>query len=210
MCDKIKNKNNMNIKNNEIGKRNKKNRKCQIGSLQKKILILLAGGLSIALSQNPRKQFQILKQMEREWEKVRKDSLKRAIRSLYESKLINIKENADGTVEMLINKKGKQILLKYKLDEIKIKTPKKWDGKWRIIIFDIPEKMKEARNAFRFHLKKLGFYSFQKSAFILPYHCEEEIEFLIEFYNLKQYVRQIVAEHIDNELHLKKIFGLKE
>lgn len=200
----------MDIKTNKISKENSKDRKRQIGSLQKKILILLAGGLSLALSQNPRKQFRILKQMEHEWNKVRKDSLKRAIRSLYESKLVDVKEKSDGTVEMIINRKGGQVFLMYKLDEIKFKIPKKWDGKWRIIIFDIPEKMKEARNALRFHLKKLGFYHFQKSAFVLPYHCEDEIDFLIEFYNLRQHVRQIIAEHIDNELHLKKIFGLKD
>jgi DNA-binding transcriptional regulator PaaX len=54
----------------------------------------------------------------------------------------------------------------------------------------------------------LRFYQLQKSVFVLPYECRDEIEFLIEFYDIRSYVRQIVAEKIDNELHLKEIFKI--
>jgi CRISPR-associated endonuclease Cas2 len=180
----------------------------RLGAIQKKMLILLMGGLSIGLSHSPRQQFQILKQMGKEWDKINQRALKRAIRSLYERKLIDLKENKDGSISLLLNDNGKQKVLNYKLENIKIKIPPKWDQKWRLIIFDIPEKFKKVREAIRDHLKRFGFYQLQKSVFVSPYECQNEIEFLIEFYNIRPYVRQIIAEKIDNELHLKQIFKL--
>ena len=89
-----------------------------------------------------------------------------------------------------------------------IKIPKQWDKKWRIVIFDIPEKLKKSREILRFQLKRLNFYELQKSVFVLPYSCKDEIEYIIEFYGIRRFVRFIVAESIDNELHLKKHFNL--
>ena len=85
---------------------------------------------------------------------------------------------------------------------------KKWDRKWRIIIFDIPEKCKKARDALSRSLKNAGFYRLQKSTFIHPFECKDEVDFVIEFFNLRPFVRFIIAEHLDNELHLKHYFNL--
>ena len=85
---------------------------------------------------------------------------------------------------------------------------KKWDTYWRIVVFDIPEKHKKAREALRHKLKELGFYKFQKSIFVIPYECKDEIDFIIEIFQIRPYVRYIVAKTLDNEIHLKKIFDL--
>jgi DNA-binding transcriptional regulator PaaX len=49
------------------------------------------------------------------------------------------------------------------VEEVKLKKPEKWDKKWRIVIFDIPNKKKPARNTLTEKLKKLGFYHLQKA-----------------------------------------------
>jgi len=85
---------------------------------------------------------------------------------------------------------------------------KDWDGRWRIVVFDIPEKMRRSRDVLRDKLERLGFYELQKSVFVFPYQCEDEINFIIEYFNLRQYVRTGILEKIDNDLHLKKIFKL--
>lgn len=180
----------------------------RLGAVQKKILILLMGGLSLGLSHNPRQQFKIIKQMGKKWNKVNQQALKRAIRSLYERKLTDIKGNKDGTISLILNDNGKQKVLTYEIENIKIKFPKNWDHKWRIVIFDIPEDFKKIREAMRGHLKRLGFHQLQKSVFVFPYECHDEIEFLIEFYNIRSYAKQIIAEKLDNELHLKQIFKI--
>lgn len=91
---------------------------------------------------------------------------------------------------------------------MEIKKPAKWDGKWRIVMFDIPEKLKKLRDSLRFHFRGIGLLEFQKSVFVHPYPCNKEIEFIIELYNAKKHVRFVLAEKVDNELHLKNKFSL--
>jgi len=179
-----------------------------LGKNQRKILLLLLSGLALGLSGSPKKYFQILQAMEKEWKEINKQSLRRAIKNLYQSKLIKEKENADGTITLVLTERGKEKVLTYNIDNMEIKKPVRWDGKWRIVLFDIPEKIKKVREAIRGHLKNLGFYEFQKSVFVYPYNCKDEIDYLIEFYNIRRFVRFVVADEIDNELHLKKYFKL--
>lgn len=178
------------------------------GSVQRKILLLLMGGVALGLSGSPGRYFRILKVIGREWSAVDKDALKKSIRSLYESRMIETHDNRDGSVTIILSKRGKNAakILTYNLDTIRIMKPRRWDRKWRMVIFDIPHERRKARDAFRFHLYRLGLYPLQKSVFIYPYACDDEINFLVEFYDVRRYVRQIVAEDIDNEFHLKEIF----
>ena len=114
----------------------------------------------------------------------------------------------DGKEVIEITEKGKKKLLKYEFDEMKIKIPKRWDGLWRIVIFDIPEKRKKARDAINYKLKDLGFYPIQKSTFIFPYECKNEIDFVAEHFFARKYINYIVAKEIDNSEKLKKIFKI--
>lgn len=179
------------------------------GETQKKILLLLMAGVALGLSGSPRKHFQILKELGKEWKEINRQSLRRAIRNLYKSRIIKEKENPDGTVTLVLTDKGKERAFTYNLDGMKIKKPPRWDGKWRIVLFDIPEKIRRARDAFRHHLNQLGFYEFQKSVFVHPFDCQDEIDYLIEFYDARKFIRFIIAESLDNELHLRVHFGLR-
>ena len=177
-------------------------------ALQKKILLLLTAGLALGLTRNPNQYFRIVQEVGKEWKKIERNSLNRAIRSLYESKLVSTKDNCDGTLTLVLSKEGKQLALTYNLDNITIKTPTEWDRKWRIVMFDVPEKTKRVREALRMHFKNMGFYEFQKSVFVHPYSCAKEIEYIMEFYQARKFVRFIVATDIDNALELKRHFHL--
>jgi DNA-binding transcriptional regulator PaaX len=179
------------------------------GETQKKILLLLMAGVALGLSGSPIRYFQILKELGKEWQEINRQSLKRAIRNLYRSRLIKEKQNSDGTITMILTDKGKEKALTYNLDEMTIKKPKQWDGKWRIALFDIPEKLRRIRDVFRDRLRQLEFYEFQKSVFVHPFDCQDEIDYLVEFYNARKFIRFIVAESLDNELHLKEYFNLE-
>ncbi len=178
------------------------------GETQKKILLLLMGGLALGLSGSPVRSFKILKEIGKEWEEIERQGLRRAIRNLYQSKLIKEKQNSDGTITMILTEKGKEKAFTYNLDEMEIKKPERWDKKWRIVLFDIPEKTRKIRDAFRYHLNQLGFYEFQKSVFVHPFDCLDEIDYLIEFYGARKFIRFVIAESLDNELHLKAHFKL--
>lgn len=178
------------------------------GEIQQKVLLLLLGGLTIGLSGSPGRAFKLAKIIGKEWRNIERRSLYRAIKSLYKSRMVNCKENADGTTTLTLSKKGRDETLTYDLETMQIQEPEKWDGKWRIAIFDIPEYLKKTRDIMRARLKQIGMTELQKSVFVHPYPCDQELEFLIEFYEIKPFVRFIVAESIDNELHLKHKFGL--
>lgn len=180
----------------------------RIGTTQKKILLLLAAGVGIALSRSPRAPFRIIKYTAKEFTRIKQEQLQLSIRRLYETKLVDVKDHPDGSVTLVLNDEGRKRALTCKLDEMKIPQPKQWDRKWRIILFDIPEEQRKLRDALRKHFKVLGCYEFQKSVFVHPFECRNEIDFLIEFYHARRFVRFIVASEIDNELHLKSIFHL--
>lgn len=176
-------------------------------SLKQKTLLLLLGGIALGYSYTPRKQWKIIKEVSRAWKDIDRKRLRDEINNLYRSKLIKKKENIDNSCTIVLTDKGKLRALTYYFDKMKIK-PEKWDGKWRMIAFDIPEKFKKGREALREKLKKMGFYEFQKSIWIYPYKCKDEMDFIIEFFGLRKYVRFGILESVDNELHLKKIFNL--
>lgn len=178
-----------------------------MNEVKKKILLLLLAGIALGFTYHPKRQWRILKATAKEWKRINEEKLRREIWGLYRSKLIKAKENPDGTFTYVLTDKGKMKVLTYHFKEMKIKR-EKWDGKWRLVVFDIPEKLKIYRNALREKLKELGFYELQKSVFVFPYPCQDELDFIIEFFNLRKYVRCGVLESIDNELHLKKIFNL--
>ena len=125
----------------------------------------------------------------------------------------------EGLIE--VQKRGHQIYINltpegkkkagiYQINSISIKTPKKWDGKWRLVIFDISELKRTMREAFRGKLKELGFMVIQKSVWIHPFPCEDEIVLLRDFFGLdKNDIQLIVAEKIEKEAELKTFFNIR-
>lgn len=84
-----------------------------------------------------------------------------------------------------------------------------WDKKWRLVIFDIPQELHLARVKFRKKLINLGFFMLQKSVFVLPYPCHEEIGDICEQLNISDYIDIVTAEDIGfKKSELIKYFNL--
>lgn len=180
----------------------------RLGPVSKKILLLLQGGLALSLTARPDAYFRVVRQIAKEWKKINERNLREAIKRLYQSKLIDYRENKDGSASLILTDNGKDRILRYEIDKIEIKKPTHWDNLWRMVIFDIPEDKKSGRNALNAKLKELGFYPMQKSVFVHPYECKDEIDFITELFELTPYVRFLRVKDIDVELHLKEIFRL--
>ena len=71
-----------------------------------------------------------------------------------------------------------------------------------------PKKKKKGRDALAAKLKGLGFYPVQKSVFIHPYECKDEVDFITELFDIVPYVRFLRVRDVDIELDLKNIFRL--
>lgn len=142
-----------------------------------------------------------------EWNGYQRGRLNQTLKRLKRQKLVEIEEK-DGEQIVKITQKGKVRALKYKLEEMKIKKPKAWDKKWRLVIFDISEKKKWFREIFRERLKILGLLRLQESVYVYPHPCFDEIEFLRQIYDVPFEVKYVVAEKIEEEEDLKRHFNL--
>ena len=140
----------------------------------------------------------IYKEFKKEkWEESKKRGiLMSTIKRLEKQKLVAWKE-VDGELRLTLSKNGHQKILKYKIDELKLKDKKRWDGLWRVIIFDIPEKDKLAREMFRKKLRELSFFQLQKSVFVTKLECREEISFLANSFGILNNVHYILAKEIE-------------
>lgn len=182
--------------------------KFKMGPVMQKALLLIEGGFILGLTTRPDQYFKIIKKMSKEWRNINERTLRKAIRKLYQSQLVDYKENNNGMVSLILTDGGKKKYLQYNPDAIKISKPPKWDHLWRLVMFDIPEEKKKSRDALVVKLKGLGFYPIQKSVFIYPYECKNEVDFIIELFDLRPYVRFFIVKETDVELALKDRFGL--
>ena len=106
-----------------------------------------------------------------------------------------------------LTEKGHIQYLKYKLEEISLKG-KPWDGKWRVIIYDVGKLKKNAQENFRRILRQINFYRLQKSVYLTPYQCMKEIQYLREYFSIGDEVLVLEISKIENEEIYKKYFGL--
>jgi DNA-binding transcriptional regulator PaaX len=120
---------------------------------------------------------------------------------------IAIKEKKDEITITLLEA-GHKKALKYSIDDIKIDKPAVWDKKWRLVMFDIPEENRLARAVFKEKLDELGFALLQKSVYIYPYPCHNELDYIRTLYNIAGFVKLLVVDKIEDEEQLRKRFDL--
>ena len=133
-------------------------------------------------------------------------SLSQAVYYLKKRKAISIKE-VDGEIKIVLKERGRKMVLQYRWNGLEVSKPSKWDGRWRMLMFDIPKGHEMARKALRRKLKGIGFLQFQKSVWIYPYPCEAEIDFISEYLEIAPYVN-LIAVRIDKDGELRKAFKM--
>jgi DNA-binding transcriptional regulator PaaX len=130
--------------------------------------------------------------------------------SLKRRGFIKVSKKKDDKIIKLTNK-GKNRVKEFSIETLTIANPKSWDKKWRAVIFDIPTKPKKynkARGALRDKLRKLGFYRLQKSVWVYPFPCHDEILFIADFFGVKQFIEILTVDNMLHENKLKNFFGL--
>jgi len=102
----------------------------------------------------------------------------------------------------------------HKLERLKIKPltqQTNWDGKWRMIIYDIPEDQRRARHLVRALIKQLGFRKLQQSVWVHPLPCFEEFEKIRDAYGIKEHILLLevenseIFENLTTHFHLHNI-----
>lgn len=120
--------------------------------------------------------------------------------------IVKKEDTPEGTIIKLTEKGCEKVLL-FKLDELKPKT-EKWDGKWRMVFFDIEELNRRQRDKLRVYIKKIGLKAMQESVYISPYDIDDEVKYIREILNIQHSVKLGLLEQIENESELKGWFGL--
>ena len=117
------------------------------------------------------------------------------------------KVNSDGKFLIELTEKGHNRLRRHQLIGSK-DTNKKWDGYWRVLIFDVWEKRRNFRDALRRELKNYGFIQMQRSAWIYPYPCGEFVELLKADLRFGKNVRYMIVKSLDDDTALRKYFKI--
>lgn len=138
------------------------------------------------------------------WKDANKTDLGRIIKRLEKQEMLSIGEK-DGKISLEITEKGRRRILEYDFENIDRKA-KKRDGKWRIIIFDIPEGKKRNRDAFRKKLIQIGCIRLQDSVFVSAFPCKNEIDFLSHYLEISDFVTLATIGKVERgeELIFKK------
>ena len=84
-----------------------------------------------------------------------------------------------------------------------------WDKQYRMVIFDIPERRRDARARLRRLMSECGFLCIQKSVWLSPYDCEELIALIKAELRIGKDVLYVIVDSIENDAWIKKHFGLK-
>ncbi|PIQ74275.1 MAG: hypothetical protein COV85_03025 [Candidatus Portnoybacteria bacterium CG11_big_fil_rev_8_21_14_0_20_44_10] len=141
------------------------------------------------------------------WKKFNQYRVRQYVGRLREENLIK-RSVRDNQRCYVLTDKGKRFVLKYNIDSLELSKQQKWDGRWRFIIFDIPEKKKAARDALRRKFNKLGMLQLQKSVFVYPFDCKKEIDFVSDFFGVANDILYLESKVYEVEEDLKSFFNL--
>ena len=191
---------------------NNTEKKIKINISSKEILEFLAlGGVLMAaiVAPNAVKSFRfLLKDKDyMPWKKFNRHRIRQFVGQLQKQGMIKRHIKGDQG-HYILTEKGKHFAMKYNIDKLQLVKQKKWDNKWRIVIFDIPERKKIARDALRSKFLKIGMRQLQKSVFIYPFECKNEIDFVSDFFCVGEDILYMEANVHDVNKSLKRIFDL--
>ena len=181
-------------------------------SLTREILFIAAAGpilLSSLFLPNAPQMLKPLIKWRKNWDKIDRRRIHEAIKRLNQKRLVELMEK-NGKLYVKITTNGKQLVRNFDYDDLELPQFKTWDKKWRLVIFDIPDKKRKERQVFSKKLKDLGFYPLQESVFVYPYDCRDEIDFICEFLSINRCVNYCLVETLDKkEGDLREIFNLQ-
>lgn len=178
------------------------------GEMQQTILelVFLTGIIGVAvLAPNALQMFRGLTKTQ---QAQKRQAIQNAITRLHRNGLLEFRRTTRGQV-VRITDKGRRELIMRGSRAVLGEQPQHWDGKWRLIVFDIGEHRKRTRELLRRALSNIGFVQLQKSVWVYPYPCEELIALLKADFKIGKDVLYVIADEVENDQRLMRRFGVK-
>jgi len=130
--------------------------------------------------------------------------IRKIFTELKKQNLISFKKDEENNSRIILENEGKDALLYKKIGTITILKDKKWDKKWRIVLFSMPDNLKPQRNLARTILKKLQFTPLQDGVWIIPLPCKNEVETLFDILKIRPHLKFIETPKLDCEESITK------
>ncbi len=120
---------------------------------------------------------------------LKKASVAQALKRLRENGLVDFMDDDKLMVRLTDQGREKAVLAKIKLDD------QKWDRKWRLVIFDIPEKRRTVRDLLRSKLKQWDFIHLQQSVWASKKDCTKALRDFIKSVGIEDWVMVIESDN---------------
>ena len=173
-------------------------------------LLGTASAVTLALALSPLPVWRMARKF-LQFHNLERRRLKRAVARLEQRGLIRRTKRDDGNEYLLLTQAGEHAFLQERHRSLVLDRSRVRNNTWRVIVFDILEDKKTVRDAIRRHLRNMGFYHLQKSVFVTPYPCEEEIRFLKKFYESESEICLMRATSLgEKELQARGYFQQQE
>lgn len=193
------------MENGYDGKKARKVRRLR--AFQKALLIAAVGGVMVAVGAVPDVN-KILKHLRNRKNDARfRYQTNTALRRLATQGLVTFEERG-GKRYARATEAGKRMLELESLREKSTHRPKRWDGRWRVVLFDIPERRRRVRTLLRKFMQEFGFVRLQDSAWIYPYDCEDIIALAKADLRIGADALYMIVEQLERDKHLREHFGL--
>jgi DNA-binding MarR family transcriptional regulator len=141
----------------------------------------------------------------------RKKSFHSTINRLHRQGYVEkIKDNPNSENIFRLTEKGRLKQEQALRDVVVQKTKnRQWDGKWRMVIFDIPEQRKRYRDTLRAQLHYFGFLQLQKSVWVTPFHVDEYLFEAVRDAGMERFIYFGVVEEWHDDRNVRQMFGIK-
>ena len=131
----------------------------------------------------------------------------KAIKYLEQMNRVSLEDKGAHTY-VTLTAQGRLQLNEDSIWELTIDEPRRWDHKWRLVMFDLPAQYEKKRQSFRLKLEDMGLRQYQRSVYIYPHDCREEVQTVAQWYGVERFVRYIVAMEINDIREFVRVFGL--
>lgn len=121
---------------------------------------------------------------------LQKSAIAKALKRLRENGFIDFVDDKQILIKITDSGKDKALWIKMREED------EKWDGKWRLVIWDIPEKRRKARDLLRHQLKQLGFKKVQNSVWASKKNCTELLKEYIKKVGIGDWVQVLESYNI--------------
>jgi hypothetical protein len=136
-----------------------------------------------------------------------KDEARHFAGYVQQKNLVNVERTSARSVKLFLTLAGWRRVQRHRIRNMTIPRPERWDGRWRLVMFDIPERFKVGRNAVTIELKRLGMFQLQRSVWVYPFDCQDQIGMLSQLYGVDQFMVYMVVDFTNADAELRSHFS---